>query len=225
MPYQNQINKGVKEMRAVEREGKTAEEAIESALNHLKVSRERVRVEILDEGKRGLFGRHFKPAKVRVVIEEEEGDIAQEICKELLKLMKVSAEVNLKEMEDKILLEIRGEDVGILIGKRGRTLNALQYIIRLLAERRGEIKKKILLDSGGYRARRERNLIRLANRIAREVAQTKKEKKLPPMNPHERHIIHASLQDNTSVVTRSIGEGLSRRVIIAPRGAQNDLSK
>jgi spoIIIJ-associated protein len=206
-------------MRTVEREGKTAEEAIESALNHLKVSRERVRVEILDEGKRGLFGKHSKPAKVRIVIEEEEGDMAREICKELLRLMRVNAEVNSKELEDRILLEIRGEDIGILIGKRGRTLNALQHIIRLLAKKKGEPKKKIFLDSGGYRARRERSLIRLAKRIAKEVAQTKKEKALPPMNSHERHIIHSSLQDDAFVITKSIGEGLSRRVIISPKGA------
>ncbi|MDI6703690.1 MAG: RNA-binding cell elongation regulator Jag/EloR [bacterium] len=206
-------------MRILEQEGRTADEAVESALKKLGVSREKVKVEILDKGNKGLFGLvGSKPAKIKVFIKDDPSHIAYQITNRILGLMGIKAEIDIKEDNDEIHLEIKTEDPGILIGKRGKTLNSLQFIVNLLVNKVCRARRKIILDTERYRDRRQKTLEDLAKRLADKVKETKKEIVLEPMNSHERHIIHTALQEDSLVTTRSRGEGEYRRVTIYLKG-------
>lgn len=213
---------------SIEQEGKTVQEAIDLALKELNVTRNEVKIEILDEGNKGLFGMiGSKLAKVRVT--KENGSFkktALKITKELLELIGVSGEVKEKGGEDDIsILEIESKDSALLIGKRGQTLNALQFLVNLLAVRETGEGRKVLLDTENYRARRRETLIDLALKLAGKAKDLREELTLEPMNPYERHIIHVALQDNNYVTTKSIGHGEYRRVVIIPERSRSRISQ
>lgn len=206
-------------MRSVEVVGRTKEEALDIALKELKVERTKVKVEVLEEiVNKGLLGLiNLNRVRLRVKIEEETTQKAVRLLREILVNMGVSAEVETFQRDDHILLNINGDDLGKLIGRRGQTLNSLQYLLNLAVNRDREEREKIVIDVGGYRRRKEENLRKLAFRTANRVRFKGKKEVLYPMSPYERRIIHLALQNNTEVSTCSEGKDPYRRVVISPK--------
>lgn len=199
----------------MEKTAKTVQEAIQSALEELSTDENNVNVEILDEGNKGIFGLiGNKMARVRVTIKESSGDIAKKFLLDVFKKMQVEADLDLEETDDSVLLKIKGKDIGIIIGRRGDTLDALQYLSSLVVNKNQENYKRVVLDVENYRQKREETLVKLANRLAEKVIKYKKPVTLEPMNPYERRIIHSSLQNHNFVETYSTGEEPNRKVVI-----------
>jgi spoIIIJ-associated protein len=217
------------ERKSVKASGRTIEEAIESALTELGAQREEVEIQILAQGGRRLLGLGSQEARVKVTLrpkvpESEAAKAAREILEQLLKGLAVegrvslqSPEVSLQEAVSPIVLDIDGPDLGILIGRRGETLRALQYVTRLIASHRLHQWADIIVDVGGYKRRREITLTELARRMAQRALDEAQAVALEPMPPHERRIIHLALKDYPGISTHSVGEGEQRKVIITPQ--------
>lgn len=209
-------------MKSIEVVARSVDEAIAEALQELNADRDDVEIEILDEGNKGFLGiLGSKQAKVRVeVIEKPEAnklEAALEFARELLSKMGISAEVQGEEDSESIKLQIDGDDLGILIGRRGQTLDSLQYIVSLAVNRQTEGEwNRIQIDVGDYRVRREESLRSLASRAASKVEKNGRRLALDAMNAAERRIIHQALQDFPGVETRSEGQDPYRRVVILP---------
>lgn len=203
-------------MRSIEMSGKTVDEAIEKALLELKTTRDEVEVEILEKGSKGLlFGIGSKPAQVKLTVVKNYCKEAREFLGSMLKSMNIEADIDIKEKNKNIIINLSGEDMGILIGYRGETLDSIQYLISLVINKdSNEEYRRVILDTENYRAKREETLIRLANKVAKKVKTQGKTVKLEPMNPYERRIIHSALQDNNSVKTYSEGEEPYRKVVV-----------
>ncbi len=205
-------------MRSVEVKGSTVEEAIDHALNRLNVSRDQVEIEVLDEGNQGflgLIGR--REAKVKAKIRRKKAEFAQEIVQKVVDAIGIEGRVEKLEENDRhVFINVEGSDLGLLIGRHGRTLNTLQYLVNLAANKVSEERKKIILEVGDYRERRREQLRRLARRKARQVQKTGRDYVLEPMSAHERKIVHLALQDWRGVETRSKGQEPFRRVVISP---------
>lgn len=200
---------------SVIKEGKNVNEAISLALEELGVNENEVDIEILEEGSKavlGLFG--GKEAKVRVTIKKSPKMAAAEFIKNVLDKMDVAATVSVVDEDDKIKVDISGDNVGILIGRRGDTLDALQYLTSLIVNKNSGEYKKVIIDVENYRLKREETLIKLAKRTADKVVKSRRNVTLEPMNPYERRIIHSALQDNNRIETYSIGEDPNRRIVI-----------
>lgn len=212
---------------SMESSANSVEEAIQEALNQLGVTREEVRVTVLSEGKHGVFGLGGEPARVRVepleLASRMAGDLAEEarsVLETLLNKMGIEAQVWLAsgaEVAIPIAFDIRGDDLGILIGRRGQTLACLQFMVRLIVSHQTKTWVPIVLDVEGYRRRRSEKLQALAKRLAERVSTRKSPFTLQPMLASERRIIHLALADHPSVTTESIGEGEARRVVIRPK--------
>jgi spoIIIJ-associated protein len=201
----------------IEAIGKNVESAIENGLKELGVTRDKVDIEILDEGSKGVFGLiGAKPAKVRLTIKKDYEAIAKSFLRDVLDKMGIKCEIQIKDEDDILKVNLVGPKMGALIGHRGETLDALQYLLSLVINKdSGENEfKKVLLDTQNYRKKREETLIRLANRLAYKVKRYNKSITLEPMNPYERRIIHAALQNHPDVTTYSIGEEPFRKVVI-----------
>ena len=213
-------------MNVIEKTGRTTEEAIEACLKELGVARDQVVVEILEEpGKRGLFGIFGnRPAKVKVKLDDDPASLACKFLKKLIKAMDVKADFEVFHREDHILINITGSDLGILIGRRGDTLEAIQFLTNLAIGRRVSNKTRIIIDVEGYRKRREETLIKLAKRLAEKVKRTGNRVVLEPMTPHERRIIHTALQNEWKIATFSEGEEPHRRVVISLKRTNKDVS-
>lgn len=208
-------------MEPTEEAGKTVEEATQRALERLGIKREEAKVEIIEEGSKGLFGLGSRPARVRVSPEEETASVeATRIAEEILNLMGVVGQVEAHEERGRIHLEIKGDGTGLLIGRWGTTLDAIQFLIGLILSRKRGRRYRVVVDTEGYRSRRSQALAGLAQRTAEEVKLTGEELTLGPMNPYERHIVHAALQHNRDVKTISVGEEDERQVVIAPRAKE-----
>ncbi len=216
------------ETKSVEGSGNTIEEAIEKALDKLGASREEVEIQILSQGGRRLLGLGTQEARVRVTLqppepEEEVALVAKEVLERLLQAMGIEARVSLRSSDipegpPPIVLDITGQNLGILIGRRGETLRALQYVTRLIANRRLHHWAEIVVDVEGYKKRRESSLTQLARRMADRATLLGQAVSLEPMPPHERRIVHLALRDHQKVTTESVGEGDRRKVVIFPRG-------
>ncbi|MGI6036629.1 MAG: RNA-binding cell elongation regulator Jag/EloR [Limnochordia bacterium] len=208
-------------MLMVEKTGRTVEEAIEAALEELEVPREQVEVEVIDSGAKGLFGIiGTKQARVRVSVKptlDHKAQRAAQWLQELLEKMGIEAQVHWSLEDDVIRLDIIGQSLGLVIGKRGQTLDALQYLTSLVANRGEGPWNRVLLDAENYRRRREESLRGLAQRLADKAVRNGRRVILEPMNAHERRIIHLALQDQGNVDTYSEGTDPYRRVIIAPK--------
>jgi spoIIIJ-associated protein len=224
--------------------GKTVEEAIEKALAELGLERTQVEVEVVKEGRSGILGIGGEEARVivRTKAEGEAGAPAQEgteaehevteddialgveVLEKLLSLMEVDATVRVREPETpgdgsaivKTVLDISGDDLGILIGRRGDTLASLQYLVNLIVGRKLKAKAGFGVDVAGYRRRREESLRSLALHMAERVRTTKQLMTLEPMPANERRIVHLALAQDATVITESIGEGENRKVVIRP---------
>lgn len=200
-------------MLTVESKGKTVDEAIFNGLKEIGLEIDEVTIEIVQEGTKGIFGLG-KSAIVRLIQKENEFKKAEVFLNELFKKMGLSAVSSAVEDDDTVKINITGDSTGVLIGRRGETLDALQYITSLVVNRNSEKHKRVILDTENYRAKREETLKRLADRLANKVIKTGKRVALEPMNPYERRILHATLQSNPKVETFSEGEEPNRRVII-----------
>lgn len=199
----------------VEKTAKSVQEAIEDALMELNAKREDVEVEILDEGAKGIFGLiGTKQARVKVALKETSGEKAKKFLLDLFSKMKVNADVVVEENDDSVLIKIEGDDIGIVIGRRGETLDSLQYLTSLVINKSKEDYKRVVIDIENYRQKREETLVKLANRLADRVMKYKKNITLEPMNPYERRVIHSSLQNHKYVQTYSVGDEPNRKVII-----------
>lgn len=220
----------------IEASAETVEVALELALRRLSEAREEeltqddVEVEVLSRGKAGILGLGAEKARVRVSLrarpEQGEADVAalgRQTLERLLELMGVEATVRLKAASPEdagsptVAFDISGDDLGILIGRRGDTLASLQYLVNLMVSRQLKAQAGIVLDVEGYRERRYQALQALAERIAARVKATGRPFSLEPMPANERRIIHLALRDSPDVVTESAGEGESRKITIFPK--------
>jgi len=204
---------GINGVKSVEIKGKTVDEAIFAGLGQLGLGIDQVTVEILHEGSRGLFG-IGKSALVRLTEKQSSSKDAEDFLNTLFEKMGVPAQAAITEEEDSIKIDISGDSTGVLIGRRGETLDALQYLASLVVNKNSEEYKRVSLDTENYRKKREETLIRLANRIASKVVKTGKKVVMEPMNPYERRILHSTLQSNPRVETVSEGDEPFRRVIV-----------
>ncbi|QRN85089.1 protein jag [Clostridia bacterium] len=197
--------------------GKTVEEAVTEALNEFRVLREEVEIEVLAEPKSGIFGiLGNKDAAVRVTKIEKPSKnvIAIEFLEKVCEQMGVVVTIEVDEKGDYTYLSMTGENLGVLIGRRGETLDALQYLLNLAVNKKTGEKPHIILDVEGYRAKRRQTLERLAQNLAKKAKRTQRSIVLEPMNPQERRIIHTTLQDHPYVYTASEGEEPYRKVVI-----------
>ena len=203
-------------MKIIEMMGKNVEDAINNALKELKVTRDKVKVETLDEGSKGFLNIiGVKPAKIRVTVKRDSLYEAKTFLTEVLQSMSMKAEVKLKDENNEIKIDLIGPNMGLLIGYRGETLDSLQYLVSLVVNKNhDEEYKRVILDTENYRAKREETLKRLASKIAYKVRVSGRVLKLEPMNPYERRIIHSSLQNDSYIYTFSEGEEPYRRVVV-----------
>lgn len=206
-------------MRAMEATGRTVEEAVDKAISQLGINKNHAQVEVLSEPNQGLFGfLGSKAARVLVTLRYEPAEYLQQYLLKLLSFMEIEGEVKVTEEEDTYYASISGPYSGVLIGRRGKTLNEIQYLINTILRRQFPgAQKRAVVDVGGYRQRREQTLTKLAEKAAYKVSTTQREVSLEPMNPQERRIIHLALKEHSRVYTYSRGEEPYRKVFIAPR--------
>ena len=207
----------------IETSAKTPEEAIELALRELDAERAEVEIDVVSRGKAGFMGIGSEPARVRVTLLEQRSELVMvttDILEQILTNLGVSAVVSLRQAESEDegpIFEIAGDDSGLLIGRRGETLRALQFMVKFIAGRRIGERVNLMLDVEGYQRRRNDSLANLAQRVARRVATSGRSITLEPMPPNERRIIHITLSDHADVTTQSTGVGDSRKVVIRAR--------
>jgi spoIIIJ-associated protein len=220
-------------MKFVETDGRNVEEAVQKACELLQTSREDLDVEILENGSSGFLGIGARKAQIRATRKEAApaaarktdpspaaenglGEKAQTALKGLLGHLDMEARVELKEDEERIYLNIQGDGGGLLIGRKGQTLDALEYLVNKMVHKNQEGKKRIVVDTENYRTRREDSLVKLAQRLGEKARQLGRPVTISPMNAHDRRIVHLALQNDRSLRTRSTGAGLYRKVIISP---------
>lgn len=208
-------------MEQIEVSAKTVNEAITEACQRLSVTSDRLEYEVVEEGSSGFLGIGSKPAVIRAKVKEEEKvseeDVAKKFLDDVFAAMKMEVSVSAKydEAEKELEVNLTGDDMGILIGKRGQTLDSLQYLVSLVVNKGQEEYVRVKLDTENYRQRRKATLENLAKNIAYKVKRTKRPVSLEPMNPYERRIIHSALQDDKYVTTYSEGEEPFRKVVVA----------
>ena len=205
-------------MNVVERSAKTVELAIEDALKALDATKEQVEITVLDEGaKGGIFGIGARPALVKVSVKEDPATIVKNFLREVTLSMGLSVELELKVKERRMYVDFVGENLGILIGKRGQTIDSLQYLTNLVLNGRGIRDINVILDTGNYRKRRRDTLEALARSVARKIKDGQRRIELEPMSRFERHIIHTTLQNDRVVKTTSEGDEPKRYVVVEKR--------
>ena len=211
-------------MRQIETQAKTADEAIEIALKELGVERGEVEIDVVSRGKTGILGIRSEPARVRVTVLEQAPDVVTataEVLQSLIAMMGVDVSSRLTQVHDEDLggpvFEIEGDDSGLLIGRRGETLRALQFLVRFIVSRQLGDRVSLMVDVEGYQERRYASLANMAQRVARRVASTGQSISLEPMPPNERRAIHVALADHPAVTTESTGMGDSRQVVVHAR--------
>ncbi len=200
----------------VEKYAKTKEEAIALALEELGAERDDVEIEVVDEGSKGFLGIGSKDAVVKVTLKASDSvKRAEDFLGKIFSLTGENVDINSELEDDCLKIELSGLDMGIVIGKRGETLDALQHLTSLAVNRGDNAFVKISLDAENYREKRNAALESLAHKLAAKVKRTRRSTTLEPMNAYERRIIHASLQDDDEVTTYSVGQGINRKVVIA----------
>lgn len=203
----------------VEKSGKTIDEAVNEALKELNATRENVEIEVLNEGKRGILGLGAEEAVVRVKMEITPLQKAEKYLKDVMKSFGIDVQLNGSYEDESVRIEIIGDsvEVGKVIGRRGDTLDALQYLTSLVVNKGEENYIRVTIDTENYRDKREETLIKLAKRTAGIVARTRKSITLEPMNPNERRIIHSALQEYRNVTTYSTGKDPHRCIVITTK--------
>lgn len=209
-------------MELIEFEGKTVEEAIEKAVQFFNTPKERITIDITSDGSQGLFGLiGSKKAKIRACVAqdpvEEKKEKAKRYLTEILRLANIPSSVQAELIDKKVFLTIKGDGSGLLIGKKGQTLDALQYIISKMVNQKPEERIPIILDTENYRHRREAKLATIAQRLGTQAKRQKKPVSTELLNPQERRVIYLALQNHPDLTAKSEGEGKLKKVIIFPR--------
>ncbi|WP_426450404.1 RNA-binding cell elongation regulator Jag/EloR [Paenibacillus sp. S-38] len=199
--------------------GKTIEEAVASGLRQLGVPEDRVSSTVLEHPSKGLFGLiGVKEAKVELEVLPDPIEEAESFLQEVMEAMELpGVRIERKLTKEGTELHLFGGELGMLIGRRGQTLDALQYLVNIVANRYADHHVRIVLDAEQFRERRKQTLRGLADRLAERVIRTKKEVVLEPMSPQERKVIHSQLQQHAKVRTFSRGDEPNRRVVIVLR--------
>jgi spoIIIJ-associated protein len=208
-------------METIEITAGTVEQAIEKAEAQLGLTRDQLKVEVVREGRPGILGVGGREAVIKVssgtLPEEDAVSHVTEILDTLLGLMGVQGEVEVLSAELPLQLNVKGDDLGILIGRRGQTLVALQYVTKLMVVQRLKTWLPLTIDVGGYKKHRHDSLQKLALYLAEQVKSKRRAVPMEPMPADERRIIHLALADHPDVRTESMGEGENRKIVILPR--------
>lgn len=199
----------------IEKTAKTKKEAIELALSELGVSQDQVEIEVVDEGSKGFLGLGGRDAVVKVSYNPDSEKRATDFLNKIFEITKEDVTVESKIEGEILKINLSGPDMGIVIGKRGETLDALQHLTSLVVNRGDKSFLKVSLDAENYREKRNVALEELAGKLANKVMRTGRNQTLEPMNAYERRIIHSALQNHETVTTYSIGQGVNRKVVIA----------
>lgn len=219
-------------METYEFEGKTTEEAIEKAARELNLPVEDLNVDVIEPGSAGIFGLvGGRKARIKVTLkgtpepqEAEREDVtddlrfARETLEKILSLIPVEATVRADQTDGRINLDIVGDRSGLLIGRKGKTLDALQYLVTKIVNKAQDKKITVVVDSEDYRKRREDSVTQLALKMGEKAKRTQKPVMTNPLNPHDRRLVHLALKEDGELETRSRGEGLLKKVVIIPKG-------
>lgn len=203
-------------MEFVEFRGKTVDDAITNALVSLGTTSDQIEYEVIEKGSNGILGFGSKDAVIKVAKKSTPEDVVKDFLTEVFDKMNLEVEIITKfdEIEGVIDIELKGPEMGVLIGKRGQTLDSLQYLTNLAVNRKSDNYLRVKIDTEDYRRRRKETLENLAKNMAYKVKRTKRPVSLEAMNPYERRIIHSALQNDKYVVTHSDGEEPYRHVVI-----------
>lgn len=195
---------------------KTKEDAITEACQYFTVSSDKLMIEVVDEGSNGFLGIGAKPAIIKATVKGTVEDKAKDFLKDVLEAMDLEVVIDVKydEAEKNMEIDLKGDDMGVLIGKRGQTLDSLQYLVSLVVNKESEEYIRVKVDTEDYRNRRKATLEGLAKNISYKVKRTKRAVSLEPMNPYERRIIHSALQNDKYVTTHSEGDEPFRHVVV-----------
>jgi len=205
-------------VQVVEKTAKTVDDAVDQAIAELGISRDEIDIEIIDQPTKGFLGLlGAKPARVKVMVKDTPARRVRTIMSDILGTMDLNAKMNIAEKDNTVIINLEGDNLGILIGRRGETLDALQYLINLSVNKNLESRRKFIIDIEGYRQRREDTLKKLAQKLADKATQRGRNVVLEPMNSLERRIIHTALQGRDDISTFSEGEEPYRKIIIAPK--------
>ena len=207
----------LKFLRKTEKTAKNVNDATELALAELGVDKDDAVIEVLEEGNKGFLGLGAKDARVSAEIKDANAAMAKKFLSQLFAAMKIDVEIQAESDGNALNIELIGSDMGIVIGKRGDTLDGLQYLTSLVVNSANDDYIKVTIDAENYRQKRHDTLIALSERLAQKAAKTGRKQTLEPMNPYERRIIHANLQSSDKVTTYSVGEEPYRKVVIAPK--------
>ncbi len=200
----------------IEKSAKTKEEAIALALEELGITEDEAVIEVIEEGSKGFLGLGGKDALVKVGKKNEANfSVAEEFLSKIFEYTGEDVSVESSFDGDVLKVNLSGPDMGIVIGKRGETLDALQHLTSLVVNKENKNFTKVSLDAENYREKRNDALESLAHKLASKVMRTRRSTTLEPMNAYERRIIHSALQSHPSVTTYSIGQGINRKVVIA----------
>ena len=203
-------------MEYIEVSAKTVSDAITEACQKLSVTSDKLVYEVIEEGSNGFLGIGAKPAVIKATVKCSIEDNVKSFLKEVFEAMNmiVAVEVKYNEEEKNMDIDLSGDDMGVLIGKRGQTLDSLQYLVSLVVNKETDDYIRVKVDTENYRQRRKETLENLAKNIAYKVKRTKRTVSLEPMNPYERRIIHSALQNDKYVSTHSEGDEPFRRVVV-----------
>lgn len=207
-------------MEFIQVSAKTVDDAITEALIQLGTTSDQIEYEVIEKGSTGFLGFNAKPAVIKVRKKFTPEDTIREFLSKVFAAMNMEVEIEIVQSEEEpnvYQVELKGSDMGVLIGKRGQTLDSLQYLTNLAINKHAEEYIKVKLDTEDYRKRRQETLENLARNIAYKVKRTRRPIELEPMNPFERRIIHSALQDDKYVTTHSEGEEPYRHVVVTMR--------
>lgn len=203
-------------MEFIEVSAKTVNDAITEACQKLTVTSDKLEYEVIEEGSSGFLGIGSKPAVIKARIKSSVEDTAKDFLKDIFNAMDMTVVVDVKydENDNSMNVDLSGDDMGVLIGKRGQTLDSLQYLVSLVVNKNTENYIRVKVDTENYRQRRKETLENLAKNISYKVKRTKRPVSLEPMNPYERRIIHSALQNDKYVTTHSEGDEPFRHVVV-----------
>ncbi|MDR1065821.1 MAG: protein jag [Clostridiales bacterium] len=204
-------------MSSIEMTGKTIDDALADALKKLGVTKDKVEIIVLDAGSKGILGLGSRPAKIKVTVQADPESVAKNFLREVTVAIGLDVEVETKSTEKRLYVNMKGEDIGVLIGKHGQTLDSLQYLLNLIINKGTAPYLSVTLDTENYRQRRKDTLETLARNLAKKAKITRKKVMLEPMSPYERRIIHSALQGDKRVDTYSEGVEPSRYVVIVSK--------
>jgi spoIIIJ-associated protein len=215
-------------MKVTEYEGRTPDDATKKAMAELGIRDiSKIKVEVIDSGKSGIFGFGVsRPAKIRIFYNENPDNVGDKVkvyLVDILSKMGLDGGVkDIKESDSKVYVELESKlSSGLLIGKKGKTLEALQFMINLMINNSTGSEKKIILDIESYRDKREKSLKKMSREIAQKVIRSGRPMTLEPMNPFERRLIHLTLQNDKRVMTKSEGQGIYRKIKISPANSNS----